>query len=749
METRGNRQNYLALNDGYDNEALPEDQLSSPTPELSTLPTFTRIELDTFLDTPDVEINPSESASQSLSYPISSTAADSSIVLYASQNPLHKPKNEAWFWAYFSRHEVPREWYTRKHKKRKLMDLDIQCSIVDQDTGKQCSWVTTDSKRQSSTSNLTLHLLRKHSIYPPGTLVPEPVKKSKGTLPSLWGKREEENLTCQQQLEKDILRWIVVDKQPFTTIESPEFRQIFLNIPGIALPFTSRHTLRQRLMDDFDLQRAQLKEELKVTCKTIALSLDIWTSKNHLPILGIIGHWLTESFDYRERVLEFKELLGPHSGENLAAAVEEMLTELNLERKLITITGDNASNNERMVSELSQNLRRKLGVDPIFRGLDSYVRCLAHILNLIVKDILQSLKSGNMEEAHAVCDNFKEGEQWSVGAQEPLARLRILALWIHRSPQQRQKWNEVCKIINLSNKYIEYDVDTRWNSTFRMLDDSLKARYQVDKFLQLQTDFPRFTTGDWSRLSQIHNILSKFNEFTLFVSEKKPQISLAVPIYYELHDLLDEASERKERFINLDEDISLAVKEGMKKYKKYYTFMDASDTYYTALILDPRVKGDLLLEELEDEATGREILQALRDNLHRDYPVNTVESSLPMAQSLQECSTEYSDVESRLRKRLQPRNQPLLSDIDRYFDSPRVNINDMKDPNWLCNWWQINKDEYPRMAAAARDYLAIPASEVPVERIFNIGRDILGIRRHSMNSETMRMLMLLDNRHSL
>jgi tRNA uridine 5-carbamoylmethylation protein Kti12 len=176
-----------------------------------------------------------------------------------------------------------------------------------------------------------------------------------------------------------------------------------------------------------------------------------------------------------------------------------------------------------------------------------------------------------MEEAHAVCDNFKEGEQWSVGAQEPLARLRILALWIHRSPQQRQKWNEVCKIINLSNKYIEYDVDTRWNSTFRMLDDALKARYQVDKFLQLQTDFPRFTTGDWSRLSQIHNILSKFNEFTLFVSEKKPQISLAVPIYYELHDLLDEASERKERFINLDEDISLAVKEGMKKYKKYYT----------------------------------------------------------------------------------------------------------------------------------------------------------------------------------
>jgi hypothetical protein len=33
-------------------------------------------------------------------------------------------------------------------------------------------------------------------------------------------------------------------------------------------------------MEDFDLQRAELKEELSATCKTVALSLDAWTSKN-------------------------------------------------------------------------------------------------------------------------------------------------------------------------------------------------------------------------------------------------------------------------------------------------------------------------------------------------------------------------------------------------------------------------------------------------------------------------------------
>ena len=55
----------------------------------------------------------------------------------------------------------------------------------------------------------------------------------------------------------------------------------------------------------------------------------------------------------------------------------------------------------------------------------------------------------------------------------------------------------------------------------------------------------------------------------------------------------------------------------------------------------------------------------------------------------------------------------------------------------------MHKKEYPRMGAAARDYLAIPASEVSVERLFDTGRDVLGVRRFSMKGETLRILMLL------
>jgi hypothetical protein len=79
-----------------------------------------------------------------------------------------------------------------------------------------------------------------------------------------------------------------------------------------------------------------------------------------------------------------------------------------------------------------------------------------------------------------------------------------------------------------------------------MLNDAIHTRDQANKFLELQTDFPWFTYEDWQRLTHIYDILSKFNEFTLFISERKPQISLTVLIYYELHDLLDEPLSKKE-----------------------------------------------------------------------------------------------------------------------------------------------------------------------------------------------------------
>ena len=181
-----------------------------------------------------------------------------------------------------------------------------------------------------------------------------------------------------------------------------------------------------------------------------------------------------------------------------------------------------------------------------------------------------------------------------------------------------------------------------------MLNNGLKAKAQINHFLALQAEISPFTDDEWLRLTQIHQVLAKFNELTLFLSEKRPQISLAVPLYYELYDLLHEASESQGAFAGLDHDIAYAIKEGLTKYKKYYTFMDNCDVYYTALILDPRVKGDLILSEIEDKEAGKLILKAICDNLYQRYSLLERELQGISLPQLFIPTSQSSNVESRM-----------------------------------------------------------------------------------------------------
>ena len=64
-------------------------------------------------------------------------------------------------------------------------------------------------------------------------------------------------------------------------------------------------------------------------------------------------------------------------------------------------------------------------------------------------------------------------------------------------------------------------------------------------------------------------------------------------------------------------------------------------------------------------------------------------------------------------------------------------------------WWKANTFEYPIIARAARDYLAVLSSEVAVKRVFSGARNVLGLQRHSMSAETMRWLVLLKDQYDL
>jgi hypothetical protein len=139
--------------------------------------------------------------------------------------------------------------------------------------------------------------------------------------------------------------------------------------------------------------------------------------------------------------------------------------------------------------------------------------------------------------------------------------------------------------------------------------------------------------------------------------------------------------------------------------------------------------------------TAPKVINTIKALLHEQYPLKSTEDSLMINEDQ---GKKPQSLEARVLQKLQPQ-VTQRSDIDRYFEEGVVMVQESitKTEDWLFSWWRMHRDEYPRMAAAARDYLAIPAAEVAVERLFSRGRDLLGVRRHSLNAETMRRVMLL------
>jgi hypothetical protein len=70
-----------------------------------------------------------------------------------------------------------------------------------------------------------------------------------------------------------------------------------------------------------------------------------------------------------------------HSGVNLARAFADVVCSFKIEEKMLSVTCDNASNNDTMLEEL----------DDLLSGFSSLnrTRCFAHILNLVAKALLK------------------------------------------------------------------------------------------------------------------------------------------------------------------------------------------------------------------------------------------------------------------------------------------------------------------------------------------------------------------------
>ncbi|CAD6226192.1 unnamed protein product [Miscanthus lutarioriparius] len=398
------------------------------------------------------------------------------------------------------------------------------------------------------------------------------------------------------------------------------------------------------------------------------------------------------------------------------------LMEWDLVDRVFTVTLDNASVNSRAI----RDLRAALGAQMFFKGEHIYVRCAAHVLNIMVQARLQVIPNA-------------------------VGRVRDIIMVVTSTPSRLQTFNSIVQSLGLKGKSgLVLDVSHRWNAMYDMLNEALKYKAALNRFVAEQyQDVP--SEQDWQKAESLHEFLEQFSEATkAFSADRHPTAHLFLKMLMVVQDvLLDETWNTSEMLNELAEAM-------YTKFQKYWAA--PSMVLLIAVVLDPSMKADfvrffyLTVENAEAEANMRELRQYLK-KYYLEYERVVRNNTGPIFVTYEEevlSQGESSSSRLRGKRRVElafaqfssqnSSTRSERSELDIYLDDPRVVVRLTKNFNVLA-WWKKNSDAYPFMSLMARDFLSILVSTVSSESTFSAAGRILGKNRTSLSPETLEALV--------
>jgi uncharacterized DUF497 family protein len=105
--------------------------------------------------------------------------------------------------------------------------------------------------------------------------------------------------------------------------------------------------------------------------------------------MSVTSYFIDKNWKYREVLLTFQSLSDAHTEEMMINIVVDILKKYNLENRLLAITIDNTSNNEKMRKDIKNVLK---DIEIIWDHEKNHVSCVAHVIQLAVNELLESMK---------------------------------------------------------------------------------------------------------------------------------------------------------------------------------------------------------------------------------------------------------------------------------------------------------------------------------------------------------------------
>ncbi|KAH0766223.1 hypothetical protein KY290_002212 [Solanum tuberosum] len=539
----------------------------------------------------------------------------------------------------------------------------------------------------------------------------------------------------QEECRKALCRMVIIDELPFRFVEKEGFKQ-FMKVAQPCFHIPSRTTVTRDCFDLFYEEKHKLMAVFKEAQQRVSLTTDTWTSIQRINYMVITAHWIDKNWTLHKRIINFCPI-SSHRGEDLGKSISKCLHEWGLHR-IFTVTVDNASSNSVAITELSKQLT-KWGTN-LMGGSHLHIRCMAHIVNLIVQD--------GTKEAN-VC----------------IERVRQAVRYIRQSPARWKKFQECCENENLTKKSLCLDVPTRWNSTYMMLNRVIEYEGAIVEYadrdigLALHLKFvdivDKNSTGtllssDWEGVKRITKFLEMFFNLTLKISGSRYVTS-------NLHFLeICQVGVYLNQLISNEDHVLAKMAENMKeKFDKYWGDTEKMNKMvFIPCVLDPRHKfstlGFALKKMFGEKGAAVEIsVRTYMESLFNEYTKHISNDKNGQCSSTEVDTSDSSSVRGlgnffeELQKHTSQRGgASSKSELVKYLDEE---IEVGKSDFDVLLWWKVNSPRFPLLSEMARDVLAIPVSSVASECAFSTGGRILDSFRSSLTPKLVQALVCLQD----
>uniref|UniRef100_A0A3Q7HLV0 HAT C-terminal dimerisation domain-containing protein n=1 Tax=Solanum lycopersicum TaxID=4081 RepID=A0A3Q7HLV0_SOLLC len=456
---------------------------------------------------------------------------------------------------------------------------------------------------------------------------------------------------------------IILDELPFSFVEKEGFKKFMSKVqPLFHIP--SRRTITRDCYEVYGELRINLKQSLREIQPRICLTTDTWTSVQRINYMCLTAHFIDRDWVLHKRILNFCPITS-HKGEHLAESISNCLLNWKLDN-VFTVTVDNASSNDVAVLELSKKL--DMWGTNLMEGKHLHVRCMAHILNLIVQDGLKEIGPS-------------------------IKKVRQMVKYVRSSSSRARNFLKCVEMQKIEcDKMLSLDVPTRWNSTYLMLDTAEKFEKAFERFDLYDGNFNSFLATDVCEDGSIAGSIQyedwangtpeKMNKMIFLASVLDPRNKF-VYVSFALEELLGEetgnvVNTKVEAYLR--DLFTIYVSKYGKGSKSQPSSSDSSDS-----------SGSGISQNMSKNS--------LRTKLHMKKQKNDSGSV---------------GVKSELDKYLLEDQEPESEDFD------------------ILSWWKVNSPRFPVLSQLARDVLAIPMSSVASECAFSTGGRILDPLRSSL-----------------